>query len=88
VRDVLARTVHWTGYDSEFVPVTELPEGHRFFGYQRAVNEDGVPSEQVIDRHRRELGDEYRFSTEGEHPIDSLRASGTTEHSGYPNASR
>lgn len=83
VRDVLARTLQWTGYDSEFVPVTELPEGHRFFSYQRVVNEGGVPSEQVIERHRDELGGEYRFAPEGEHPIESLRSSGTAENTNY-----
>ena len=86
VRELLARTVQWTGYDSEFVDIGDLPEGHRFFGYQQAVNADGVPSEQVIARHRDELGREYRFSTGGDHPVPSLQASGTSEQSGYPSA--
>ena len=86
VREVMARTVHWTAYDSEFVPIDDLPEGHRFFAYQQAVNKDGVPSEQVIERHREQFGGEYRFSTEGEHPIHSLHTSGTSEHGGYPSA--
>ncbi len=87
VREVIARTVQWTGYDSEFVSVDDLPEGHRFFEHQRTVNRDGTPSEQVIDRHRTEFGSEYRFSTEGDHPVESLGISGTTEQSGYPNPS-
>ena len=88
VRDVLARTVVWTAYDSEFVPVGDLPPKHRFFQYQSVVNEGGVPSEEVIHRHRSEFGDEYRFATEGEHPVPSLRDSGTCEDTAYARAER
>ena len=59
VRDVLKRTVDWTGFDSEFVPVKDLPPGHRFFEYQDTVNAGGTPSEEVIRRHRAEFGKEY-----------------------------
>lgn len=48
VRDVLARTLEWTAYNSEFVPIGELPDDHRFFRYQNQVNAGGNPSEQVI----------------------------------------
>lgn len=83
VRDVLDRTVEWTGWDSEFVPVTDLPPEHRFFDYQRRVNEGAVPTESVIAAHRAEFGDEYRFATEGAHPITALRDSGTGENTEY-----
>jgi rubrerythrin len=86
VRDVLARTVEWSSWDSEFVPVTELPADHRFFQFQRVVNEGGVPSEQVIEEHREKFGGEYRLSTEGEHPIPALRDSGTCEGTTYAKA--
>ncbi|MFB0612892.1 hypothetical protein [Aurantiacibacter poecillastricola] len=86
VRGVLDRTLDWTAYDSEFVPVGELPEDHRFFDYQRKVNEGGTPSEDVIRRHREEFGGEYRFNTEGEHPNPSLRESGTAEDTPYDKA--
>lgn len=86
VRDVLARTVDNTAHDSEFVPVADLPEDHRFFDYQRAVNEGGVPSEQVIERHRDEMGGEYRFATEGSHPVNALEEKGTGEDTGYAQA--
>lgn len=88
VRELLARTVDWTSYDSEFVEVTDLPEGHRFYSYQRTVNEGGVPSEQVISERRARLGDEYRFSTHGDHPVDSLRETGSVERLGYAEALR
>ena len=31
------------------------------------------PSEQVIEMHREQFGDEYRIETEGPHPVESLR---------------
>lgn len=83
VRDVLARTLEHTAWDSQFLPVSQLPEGHRYFRYQAAVNGDYVPSEEVIRRHRDELEDEYRFATDGEHPNESLRIVGTGEHTEY-----
>ena len=83
VRDVLERTLDWSAYDSEFVPVGELPQDHRFFDYQRQVNGSHVPSEEVIRQHREQHGGEYRFATEGEHPIASLRDSGTGEDTPY-----
>ena len=83
VRDVLARTVTNSASDSQFVPVDQLPADHRFFDYQATVNACGVPSEDVIRRHREELGGEYRFSTEGSHPIAALDESGTAEWTTY-----
>src|SRR5690606_810174 len=38
VRSVLAETVDWTSKNSDFVPVSTLPEDDRYFQYQRAVN--------------------------------------------------
>ncbi len=86
VRDVLERTVDWTSWDSEFVPIGDLPQEHRFFDYQRSVNEGGVPSEEVIAAHRGEFSEEYRFATEGDHPIIALRDSGTGENTEYARA--
>lgn len=73
VRNVLAQSCDWTAYDAVFVPVTELASEHRYFKYQQVVNAGGCPSEQVIDEHRRQFGGEYRFSTEGPHPVEALR---------------
>ena len=33
----------------------------------------------MIDRHRQEYGGEYRFATEGEHPVASLREAAPRE---------
>jgi len=73
LRDVLARTIELTAWDAQFVPIETLPPDHRYFAYQNTVNRGGAPTDQVIERHRLELGGEYRFATEGEHPVDSLR---------------
>ena len=37
----------------------------------------------IRDSHREELGGEYRFSTEGSHPIAALDESGTAEGTIY-----
>ena len=73
LRDVLRRTIELTAWDSEFVPIGDLPRDHRYFEYQKQVNAGGVPTEDVIRRHREEQGGDYRLTTEGEHPIESLR---------------
>jgi hypothetical protein len=86
VREVLARTCDWTGYDAQFVPVRELPPEHRFFAYQQAVNTGGAPSEAVIDRRRAEQGGEYRSASEGPHPIQALRGEGEGERFSYAEA--
>lgn len=83
VREVLARTIDWSADDSEFVPVGDLPPDHRFFGYQATVNANGVPSEEVIRAHHAEHGGEYRFSTDGEHPVEGLRENGLADGTRY-----
>ncbi|MEX0759849.1 MAG: hypothetical protein WD100_09735 [Tistlia sp.] len=72
VREVLAKQVDLTADGADFVPITDLPSGHRYFDYQRAVNGDQVPSEQVIEEMRGK-GREYRLETEGPHPVEALR---------------
>ncbi|MEH6664959.1 MAG: hypothetical protein V7678_08905 [Brevundimonas sp.] len=83
LRRLVTDQVDLTAWDSEFLPVEQLPEGHRYFEYQAAVNAGGVPSEQVIDRHRAEFGGEYRFQTEGEHPVAPLQEAGPHDDLGY-----
>lgn len=83
VRDVLERTIEWTSWDSQFVPVTDLPPDHRFFEYQRTVSAAGVPSEEVIVQQREKQGKEYRFASQGDHPIPALREGSSREELGY-----
>jgi hypothetical protein len=61
VRKVLETQVDLSADLTEFVPMDQLPEGHRFHRYQKAVHGDGpVPSEAVIEEHKRARGGEYR----------------------------
>lgn len=73
VRQVLADQTNLSAWDSEFVPVTELPRDHRYFAYQATVNESLPPTEAIIDKHRKEKGDDYRFESEGPHPVPALQ---------------
>jgi hypothetical protein len=73
VRDVLVRTVERGSWDAMFLPVADLPPDHRYFAYQQVANAGGVPSEDVITAHKQQFGGEYRFATEGDHPIPALR---------------
>lgn len=74
VREVLASQVDLTAQETEFVPLGELPKDHRYFEYQRTVNQGGVPSEQVIEEMRRANGGDYRLETEGPNPVEGLRS--------------
>jgi hypothetical protein len=85
VRDVLASQIDLTAKGANFVPIGKLPSDHRYFAYQEVVNEGGVPSEEVIDEARRQLGEDYRLETEGPHPVPGLvresdRDGATTEY--------
>lgn len=73
LRKVLAEQVDLTAKESEFVPIADLPGDHRYFAYQSVVNEGGVPSEQVIEEARSQLGEDYRLQTEGGHPVPGLK---------------
>jgi len=86
LRDVLARTVDWTPWDAQFVPVQDLPPDHRFFEYQRIVNAEGNPGERVIEEHRAQFGSEYRSVTEGAHPVEPLREDGDHDALSYHQA--
>jgi rubrerythrin len=75
IRSVLAGQVGLTADKTEFVPVDSLPADHRYFQYQRTVNAGPVPSEQVIEEHKRARGgSDYRLETEGPHPAPQLRS--------------
>lgn len=75
VRKVLADQVSLTADLTEFVPMADLPDDHRYHAYQAVVNSGGmVPSDAVIDEHKQTMaGEEYRLNTEGPHPVEWLR---------------
>lgn len=73
VRDILAKQVSLTANLTDFVPVDRLPKDHRYFSYQRTVNERFVPSQEVIREHIHKFKEDYRFAPMGSHPIDSYK---------------
>jgi hypothetical protein len=73
VRDVLAQQVDWTADGTEYVPVSELPSGHRYHLYQQKVNSGMVPSREVIQQHVDRNGQDYRQETEGPHPVERFQ---------------
>jgi rubrerythrin len=72
VRTVLESQIDLTADSNQFVPVDELGDEHRYFDYQAAVNDGVIPSEQVIGEARKKLGEDYRFESEGPHPVAGL----------------
>jgi hypothetical protein len=72
VRDILKKEVNLTANVDEFLDVSELDTDHRFYTYQKAVNSDPVPSSKVILDHMDKKEQDYRFTSEGKHPVKEL----------------
>ena len=74
VRGVLKSTVLETGMREDFAKVDALSDSFDFFDYQKRVNGSvtGVASHEVIEKHIKEFGEDYRFE-EREHPVVALR---------------
>ncbi len=72
IREVL-KSVRLTGHAESFADVGELPDGYRFFGYNRAVqgNVRSLASHTVIEKTIKKFGKDYRFE-EKAHPIREL----------------
>jgi rubrerythrin len=73
VRQVLAEQIELTSKESEFVPISSLPENDRYFAYNGTVNSGGVPTEDVITRTIEARGKDYRLETEGPNPVAGLQ---------------
>ena len=71
LRHLLATQIDLTTLGAGYVR-----EAHERFEWMQEQLHAGQqpPSEQVIEMHRSEYGDEYRLETEGAHPVESLRA--------------
>jgi hypothetical protein len=69
VREVLANQLDLTSLETEYMPVSKMPANANYFMYQKAVNHDGVPTQQVIQRHIDAAGEDYRYEIAGPHPI-------------------
>jgi hypothetical protein len=87
LKQVVGSQIDLTAWDSTFLPVGELPEGHRYFAYQARVNAGGSPTEEVIRRHRTEFGTEYRRE-DSPHTVPALQERGPHDSLGYWQATR
>ena len=72
VRNVLKNTVNETAMREDFTNVDSLNDDFDFFKYQDRVNGETVASHDVIEKHIKELGIDYRYQ-EKDHPIVALR---------------
>ncbi|MBQ4639167.1 MAG: hypothetical protein IJB69_01455 [Clostridia bacterium] len=74
VRAVLSGTVQVTACRESYAAVESLEKDADFFRYQQMVNCDlnSVMSHQVIEKHIKNFGQDYRFQVE-EHPLAVLR---------------
>jgi hypothetical protein len=70
VRKVLANQVSLRTMGPQFIPLDQLPKDSRYFEYQRQVNGQFIPSEQVIADHINARGGDYRHMTNGPHPVE------------------
>jgi hypothetical protein len=73
VREILSKQTDYNAVGTEFVPGDKLPKDSHYKKYQDMVNKGGVPSEQVIEKHVKEKGKEYRQELSGPHPVERFR---------------
>lgn len=69
VRDILSKQVNLTANGTDIVSVDKLPKDHRYFAYQRKVNQKFIPSQEVIREHIDKFKQDYRFEALGAHPV-------------------
>jgi hypothetical protein len=79
VREILETQYALRADGLDYVPLDQLPAGHRYFEHQEVVNAGGAPSELVIEEIRREHDRDYRDETEGRNPIPELRQMAQSE---------
>lgn len=74
IRSVLDTQAKLTADGTEFKPFDQMPADYLTFQYQKMVNgTQSPPSEQIIQRHIEDKGNEYRLETEGPHPVPEWR---------------
>ncbi|MFW5832073.1 MAG: hypothetical protein ACOCVA_07455, partial [Prolixibacteraceae bacterium] len=73
VRDIIEKQVSLTADETKYVETSDLKDDHRYFEFQEKANKDGVPSQQVIRDYIDEKGEDYRFESEGRHPVEKFR---------------
>jgi hypothetical protein len=83
VRHILGTQIDLTTKQSDFVPVSTLPPGDRYFMYRQRVNGGWSPSEDVIAKNVEKNGKDYRLETGGPHPVPGLRDNRENEETDY-----
>lgn len=73
VRKILASQTDYTAMGTEFVPAEKMPTDYRYYKYQKMVNGDGVPSEQVVSECIKKRGIDYRLELKEPHPVERFR---------------
>jgi hypothetical protein len=73
VRKIMAEQTDFNADGTEFVPGDKLAADSNYEKYQKTVNAGSVPSEQVIEKHVKEKGQEYRQELNGAHPVERFR---------------
>ena len=73
VRQVQAEQTDWNAKGTEYVPGDRIPSDYRFHDYQKAVNGDSVPSQEVIRQYIEKNGEDYRLEVKGPHPVERFR---------------
>ena len=78
IRKVLEETVKYTADNTEvirdFKDIRKIPDGHRYFDYQKYMSGDPNknPSHLVVKKAIERLGKDYRYQDK-EHPVKELR---------------
>lgn len=73
VRDVIRKEEDFTKDGPAFVPASDLADDHRYWQYQEMVNSEGAPSMTVIEHRITNKGEDYRFETDGHHPVERFQ---------------
>ncbi len=73
IRDVM-KSVRLTGFKETLVDINNLPKTSQFNSYQNQVNSSAsaVPSHNVIEKHVKKYGEDYRFEN-SDNPEKTLR---------------
>lgn len=79
IRKVLEQTVKYTADNTkvvrDFKDIKKIPDGHRYFDYQKYMSGDPEknPSHLVVKKAIDKLGKDYRYQDK-EHPVKELRS--------------
>ncbi|RJQ82511.1 MAG: hypothetical protein C4519_07855 [Desulfobacteraceae bacterium] len=69
VRQVMAQQTDFNARGTEFVPGDQISSDYRYFDYQKMVNADWVPSQELIRQKIGKDKKDYRLEIKGPHPV-------------------